>query len=440
MNEKAETIQTEPTPTEIKEYSPIEAEISKLVADLKGKVYDATTTKGMEALKSDRSLFRKIRTGLEKIRKALKQDSLEYGRTVDREAKRLKTLAETGERPLIELIEAEVERKAKAKAEREQKERERVQKIRNLLAQISKPLRHGVDKDMVIEHLDWLHGQEIVPEFFQEFTGEASKARDIAVINADAVLADIIESEKQAAELEKLRQDNERREKEEAERKAQEEAEASAKTAEEAMLGFPAAEGGLLSDSLEETSPPAREVLAGQTVGGGLIEEPGPLHADPNLEECETIGPDPGTNEPGEGTLLSDEESMTAGDYVTEAELSKTPMPENPEQTPTAAGERALAENPEQQRALQAASRVARGLLGDDAQEPAGADTGEAAATTKAYCFMILREGPTGKALDIVTASMSEDSANRKADLIDARGCDPETTRRVVPVSCWEVV
>ena len=97
----------------------------------------ADTKAGYEAVKSGLGELVKLRTGVERSRKELKANALEYGRKVDREAKRVTALILEIEEPLKQrklavdnAIEIERQRAEEAKrAEHEAREREERERI-----------------------------------------------------------------------------------------------------------------------------------------------------------------------------------------------------------------------------------------------------------------------------------------------------------------------
>jgi colicin import membrane protein len=105
-------------PVEVQEIDPVLADIAKrypvtdaAIAELKAKfapldIAGVEDKKGYALVHDARMTVRGLRTDVERKRKALKEDSLEYGRKVDAEAGRIKKLLE----PLEESLEAEEER------------------------------------------------------------------------------------------------------------------------------------------------------------------------------------------------------------------------------------------------------------------------------------------------------------------------------------------
>lgn len=108
-------------------YSIQDSEIARMRSEMGGLTAD--TREGYEEVRKSIATCRTTRTAIEKKRVELKADALEYGRAVDREARRLTGMIEEIEEPLkaekarIDDA-AERERRAKHEAERLAKEAE----------------------------------------------------------------------------------------------------------------------------------------------------------------------------------------------------------------------------------------------------------------------------------------------------------------------------
>lgn len=112
---------------DIKKFNLADAEISKLVEKYKpllSKKISLEDTDGIKELKSALSDIRPKRTGIEKVRKALKADIIVYGKGIDKEAKRLTDLILEIETPLKakkEALDAEIEAEKQKQIEAENK-------------------------------------------------------------------------------------------------------------------------------------------------------------------------------------------------------------------------------------------------------------------------------------------------------------------------------
>lgn len=174
-----------------------------------------TDTASYKAVVSGIGEIRSIRVSVEKRRKELKADALEYGRRLDSEAKRITALLWPIEDNLKNLKQATDDEKALAKAEEDRLEKERIGSIQSRIAafppDVSKlPQLLKMTAPEIQEMQDVLAAIEIDIEDYQEFTPEAIKAKEekkkllqeyyIARITADA------ETAKQKAEAERQEQ------------------------------------------------------------------------------------------------------------------------------------------------------------------------------------------------------------------------------------------
>jgi hypothetical protein len=113
---------------ELQKYNVTDAAIAKLGDDYMAlAVKDANDTPGYEIVKRARIDIKKRRVEVEKTRVTLKAESLEYGRRVDGEAKRITALLEPIEKHLIGQEKIVEDEKARLKAEAEAKEAARIQ-------------------------------------------------------------------------------------------------------------------------------------------------------------------------------------------------------------------------------------------------------------------------------------------------------------------------
>lgn len=127
-------------PTDIQKFNVTDATI----AEYKTKFMPLTVKgledkEGLKAVHDARMVIVKKRTEVERVRKELKADALEYGRQVDGEAKRITTLLEPIESHLSAEEQKIEDEKAKIKAEAEQRETERIN------ARIEKLIAHGMN-------------------------------------------------------------------------------------------------------------------------------------------------------------------------------------------------------------------------------------------------------------------------------------------------------
>lgn len=215
-------------------FSVTDAGIAELEAKHKGLVVAHGDKKGYLALTQAIAEVRTARTDVEKRRKELKQDALDYGRLVDSTAKAITERLEAIETPLKqnkEQIDAENERIRK---EKEEAERLRVAGIQSQIAAIANApaALATATADRLRQAIEKAQAMEISIAEYEEFTQQATDAKTaaIAALN-DLLTARIAADEAEAARIaEQARIDAER--KAEAERLAAEQARLAAERAE----------------------------------------------------------------------------------------------------------------------------------------------------------------------------------------------------------------
>lgn len=224
----------------ITEYSPTAAALAELRTKFAGVVYDVSTGKGMTEAKAARMELRSLRTGLEAKRKEIKAPALERCRAIDDEAKRITAEIVALEDPIDEQIRKEEARKEAERAAKVEAERRRVSIIQSAIAGFRVvPFTENSDPAVISRRIAEL-GAVDLSEGFDEFAGEAAKARDEAIVTLRDVLAKAEEiarkraEEAAAMEAERQRIAAERAELERQQseaRKAQEEADRAAAAA-----------------------------------------------------------------------------------------------------------------------------------------------------------------------------------------------------------------
>lgn len=214
-------------------FSVTDAGIAELEAKHRGLVVVHGDKKGYLALTQAIAEVRTVRTDVEKRRKELKQDALDYGRLVDSTAKQITDRLEAIEGPLKankEQIDAENERIRK---EREEAERLRVAGIQSRIADIGKSVTAlaGVSSDRLRQAIEGALVLEITEDDYAEFVPQAESALSAAIDALNEMLASRIAADQaEAARLaEQARIDAER--KAEAERLAAEQARLAAERA-----------------------------------------------------------------------------------------------------------------------------------------------------------------------------------------------------------------
>jgi len=215
-------------------FSVTDAGIAELEAKHRGLVVSHGDKKGYLDLTQAIAEVRTARTDVEKRRKELKQDALDYGRLVDSTAKQITERLEAIEGPLKankEQIDAENER---IRREKEEAERLRVAGIQSQIAAIANATAAlaTATADRLRQAIEKAQAMEISISEYEEFTQQATdaKAAAIAALN-DLLTARIAADEAESARIaEQARIDAER--KAEAERLAAEQARLAAERAE----------------------------------------------------------------------------------------------------------------------------------------------------------------------------------------------------------------
>lgn len=215
-------------------FSITDAGIAELEAKFKGLTVAFGDAKGYAGLVKAIAEVRTARTDVEKRRKELKQDALDYGRKVDDAAKAITARLEAIEWPLKDQkdeIDAEV---ARIKREKEEAEKARVAGIQSLIAAIANApaALATATADRLRQAIEKAEAMEISIADYEEFTQQATDAKTaaIAALN-DLLVARIAADEAEAARIaEQARIDAER--KAEAERLAAEQARLAAERAE----------------------------------------------------------------------------------------------------------------------------------------------------------------------------------------------------------------
>lgn len=236
--------------TEITEYTKTEAALAELRVKYKDAVFDVTTTKGMAEAKVARAELRTLRTDLEKERVRIKEPALTRCRLIDSEAKRITVELTALEDPIDAIIKAEENRKEQERLRKIEEERQRVQKINDAIDAIRNVPASLIGKPAIIikGQLAKLKEQPIEPDFFAEQFRQAEDAHAAAVAKVQEMLQAAVDAEAEAArvkaereELERIRKENERlqreaRERQEAdERRAQQEREEAERREREAQ-------------------------------------------------------------------------------------------------------------------------------------------------------------------------------------------------------------
>jgi len=217
-------------------------------------VPDVTTKEGYQTTREGIAEIRTLRCNVEKKRKELKAEALEYGRKVDSEAKRITTVLSSLEEPL-KIAKAEIDdAKEKAKEAKRRAEEERRAGILLKIEDIRRVLLGAVNKSSsaIIGEIELVNKIEVTQGIFEEYLdlGETAKAETLATLHElhqkalereDAAKLRALEEKKLKAEQEKLEIEKEklrleREEVEQRERKAEEEKQKKEKEEEKRRL------------------------------------------------------------------------------------------------------------------------------------------------------------------------------------------------------------
>lgn len=187
---------------EIAEYSKTEVALADLRARMANVEYDVTTTKGMAVAKADRAEVRKLRTGLEAMRKSIKAPALAHCKLIDDEAKRITAELLKLETPIDEQIKA---RELVLESERDAREAAEKARIAAITERIA-GIRQYVELAALCrtaERIQSLQDKlaEIVIEGFDEFQEEAKIAWKQAGEKVEALLTLKLEQEAEQARI-----------------------------------------------------------------------------------------------------------------------------------------------------------------------------------------------------------------------------------------------
>lgn len=203
-------------PIVISEYKEISEQID-VVRDTANFLPDMTTKDGYEASKRVSLDIGKLLTALEKMRKERKAFYLEGGKQVDKQAKDIAEQLQEIQLPHKEAYK-EIDRlKKEREAQRVANHENRIEHMRSL----SRLMAESSSEEIQAALQD-LQKEECLD--FEEFTNPALKVRNTAIEEMGALLSRRIQEEKDAADLARLRQEQEERERQEREEAIRKEA------------------------------------------------------------------------------------------------------------------------------------------------------------------------------------------------------------------------
>jgi len=193
--------------TTLAEYSEIDAGIAALKEKYADRVYEVTTTAGMNDARVARAEVRGQRSNLEKIRKAIKAPALEKCRMIDVEAKRISAALFEIETPIDELIKGQESIKAAEKQAREDIERKRIEGIQEAILQLKFTLSEYHPVNDLKVNLLWLQAV-VIDGVFGEFQEHAAKVLEHSIAQCELALEDATNREAVKVALEAEREAN----------------------------------------------------------------------------------------------------------------------------------------------------------------------------------------------------------------------------------------
>ena len=227
-------------------YSHIQAEVDAFVPDI-------STAKGRDEIKSLAYKITRTKTAIDAAGKELNEEARAKINAVDAERRKarehLDELAKAVRQPLTEWEEAEKAREAE---------------VDRLIAMFrsSRFVEMGEASDHIRERGTIIHNIAIDPDVFRDRAEEGEREKKETVDHLLAALARAEQAEKEAAELHRLREEAEARDRAERERVAAKEAErqrqAEERAAEEARIAAENAEKDRLARAAEEAAERAR--------------------------------------------------------------------------------------------------------------------------------------------------------------------------------------
>jgi hypothetical protein len=192
---------------------------AKTLAD--AATFDVTTTAGMAVAVKHRATFRDIRVASEKARKERKAPILEIGKLLDSRQKEIEAEIAPFESRFDDAIKAEEKRKDDEKIAKARAESERITAIRKRIAEIQSipAMLVGKQSATIATAIEGLESVAITLEDWQEFSGECEVAKIATLEKLKEMLSAQIAHEREAArlaaeraELDRLRVEQEERE------------------------------------------------------------------------------------------------------------------------------------------------------------------------------------------------------------------------------------
>lgn len=176
-------------------YSHLRATIDKAKAENAGLSFDYADRKGEKAARSHIAKLRTLKGDVERTRKKLKADALEYGRKVDGIAKELtadvEDMIDVHERPLLEA---------------EEKDRQRRERIEARLLELQLPQEIAANSATCQAMLDRVKAIDLSTGW-DEYAAQAKGTAEQTLATLHVQLERLLKSEAEAIELARLRQE-----------------------------------------------------------------------------------------------------------------------------------------------------------------------------------------------------------------------------------------
>lgn len=184
-------------------YNAIEAGLDELKRRHQNVVVDVSTSKGMSDARTSRAEVRQVRLNIEQARKEGKAESLEYGRRVDAEAKRLTAEIIPLEEQYDLPIKAGEQRKEEEKQAKLEAERQRIAAItEEIFSYRNSVLTHQGKTAIELEEvLKRMRATKPEPEFFAEFQSDAEHALQAAIDGVQRLYETRVQFDEQQAQL-----------------------------------------------------------------------------------------------------------------------------------------------------------------------------------------------------------------------------------------------
>lgn len=252
-----------------------------LVAKYKDVIFaDLHTTKGYEAAKKALAEVRAPRYAAQNVSKDSKAELAAVSKAVGAEEKAVVEYLAATEKQIKDQIDAEDKRRADEKAERERQEAERKAKLEAGIATIRSYLvkAAGLSSDRIANGIKQLEGMQFGPDW-ADYAKKAAEARDETLAALKELHAATAQREKEAAEAEAKRIENERVAAELAEKQRQIDAQLAALKAKEAT---PAAEAEKVTVAGGVATSPAGITANAST--GEILSMPQAQEAAPSVQ------------------------------------------------------------------------------------------------------------------------------------------------------------